>query len=554
MPISTELAREIFLIQAWHIGALVFLFWVNGVIYRNALPGVLKNSYLILQGLLYIWIIAKMLKTVAPSDSLRWGFIVLQYAGVSFIGPAYFIFSWIYRFKKVPSPKAMYGMLFVSMCFFVFIAFNPYHHLFYATYDFYQDTFGKGYYLFIAYQYTLLGLAVIINIWGVLRSAHSDVLLAVVALPSVAFNMLYSFGFVNPLFDITPILMSVSLVVFGFAAFKGDFIGVLPMARLKLIQWINDPIVVTYCNTIRKHIMNQHAANLRKGSDNNGSTSANDGTCTHEMIVWSHNFPPSQSLATEFCHNDHYYTLLSHKKKNRFQIRHYIDSTEIKKLQSTLQAKSLELQQSLDLLEKENQQNMVAIKNKVIQHSQRTVHDILGHSLTVVLCRLRQSKHNTIVANIRKEATSILNQAYVELQSKLQAHQDVQLDAAQSISIALQPLIRQSLDVVTISYYQSGSEYALPSSLVDELYQCTREAITNALKHGKAQTIQIMVGYQLSRIKLWIVDDGIGCSSVHFGSGLSLMEQGLVKWNGVLRCAFEAGKGFQVTITVPINQ
>lgn len=521
MPISAELAREIFLIEIWHIGALIFLFWINGFFYRNATPGILKNSYLLLQSLIYLWIVAKILKTVAPNETLRWGFIILQYLGISFIGPIYFIFSWIFLFKEKPSNKLIVPILFISFFFFIFIALNPFHHLFYSTYNFYRDTFGIGYYYFIGYQYSLLGLAVILNMWGVFRSVLSDILLALVALPSIIYNILYSFDFLTPLFDITPILMSISLVVFGFAAFKNDFMGALPIARFKFIQIINDPIIVTKSNGV---------------------------------ILWSYNYPKSIPLNTEFYYNNRFYTLLSHKKKKGFEIRHYIDITEIKQLQKSLQVMSLEIKKSINKLEYENNKKINSIKNNVIQNSRRNLHDILGHSLTVVLCMLRQSKNNPEnLTAVRDKMSKIIDKAYLECKSKLKNQDNIKMDSSQSLTITLQPLIKQSLDVVSISYYVKGSEKPLPNSIVNELYQCTREAITNALKHGKATHIEIMIAYEPEQIRLWVIDNGIGCNSIHFGNGLSLMQHGLDKWKGVLRCSSEPGEGFQLTYLIPIN-
>ena len=140
-------AQDIFRIQLFHLAALTLILWINSNLILRTQKSELLKRYLFLQACLIIWIICKMLKTIAPDITLRWIFIVIQYTGVSFVGVSSFHFVYYLIFRRNPRKAILLCLYSLSFINFSIISTNPLHYLFYNTFDFYGDTFGPLFYL-----------------------------------------------------------------------------------------------------------------------------------------------------------------------------------------------------------------------------------------------------------------------------------------------------------------------------------------------------------------------------------------------------------------------
>jgi signal transduction histidine kinase len=106
---------------------------------------------------------------------------------------------------------------------------------------------------------------------------------------------------------------------------------------------------------------------------------------------------------------------------------------------------------------------------------------------------------------------------------------------------------------------------ALPKPLkkhVQEvLFQAVRELLVNVAKHARASEVRIISGYEKSRIRILVVDDGKGFDpSTSFspnpktgGFGLMIVRSRLGLIGGHLYVDSHAGVGTSVTITLPLN-
>ncbi|MEW6131104.1 MAG: two-component regulator propeller domain-containing protein [Acidobacteriota bacterium] len=105
----------------------------------------------------------------------------------------------------------------------------------------------------------------------------------------------------------------------------------------------------------------------------------------------------------------------------------------------------------------------------------------------------------------------------------------------------------------------SGVPQTLSSSLENNLLRIGQEAITNALKHAKPQTIKIELAYEPDLVRLRVIDDGCGfdCKNVasadegHFGL-IGMRER--IEWlKGELRFQTAPGSGTEVIAVVPVK-
>ncbi|MBV9008923.1 MAG: hypothetical protein JO354_07130 [Verrucomicrobia bacterium] len=89
--------------------------------------------------------------------------------------------------------------------------------------------------------------------------------------------------------------------------------------------------------------------------------------------------------------------------------------------------------------------------------------------------------------------------------------------------------------------------------IATQLYRIAHEAVTNALKHAKARTIQIHLDADHSETTLTVADDGVGICTEPFnrgGLGLSLMRHGAASINSDLQVRRGANGGTIVTCHV----
>jgi PAS domain S-box-containing protein len=101
-----------------------------------------------------------------------------------------------------------------------------------------------------------------------------------------------------------------------------------------------------------------------------------------------------------------------------------------------------------------------------------------------------------------------------------------------------------------------GSERLTPF-VRQELYQIAQEALNNALKHARAQTVRVLLDFQESATRLEVSDDGSGFEPAEAdrGGGLGLrgMRERAQAIGGTLAVETAPGKGTTVHITVPAD-
>lgn len=597
---SAALGREIFYIEIWHFAALLVILGVNSWFYRNAEKNGLFYRYLMLQGALLLWVISKMLKSVAPTEALRWSAIVSQYLGVSFLGPFFFLFAWHYVYGRdlaVGRRLILYGL---SFFFFLVMATNPYHHLFYATYTFYRDTFGPVFFGLSFYTYLLILVSTLLFLHGMRRrhgaggaggagrssgadgaigagtpgtsgrsggtggadgdsgvgqssgvgtssasgmsGTSGDLFVALSAVLPLLINAAYTYNLFKQRFDYTPLFMTLSLAFFGLAAFRSRFLGVLPAAWKSLFMELEDPLILTGRGGKVRRVMK-----------------LTPGTRPQEKIV----------------QGGRIYRLHREKKGRRRSLYHYVDVTSIEELKQALVEKNRQLESAIEEIRRRNRKTLELMKADLLNRSRRELHDILGHSLTQVIYLLRLEKLETPLPEPEKGygghwgegchggkgcdrdeschgdrslIRTILTDGLTRLEGSLRG----EVREGNSLSIALGGLLNSFyLPEVSVEFLLRGNERPLPEELVGELTGCCREGITNAVKHGKAERIDLVLLYGTKKLALLLHDNGSGCTDCRRGNGLSLMEEGLSRFDGSLATRSEPEEGYQLTIRIP---
>lgn len=103
---------------------------------------------------------------------------------------------------------------------------------------------------------------------------------------------------------------------------------------------------------------------------------------------------------------------------------------------------------------------------------------------------------------------------------------------------------------------QVRDEVALPPAVEEQLYRLAQEALSNATRHSRAQSVRIRLGSEGERVVLEIEDDGIGFdpSRPRPGHlGMRSMLQRAQALGGTLEVASQPGAGTCVRASVPLR-
>jgi signal transduction histidine kinase len=97
----------------------------------------------------------------------------------------------------------------------------------------------------------------------------------------------------------------------------------------------------------------------------------------------------------------------------------------------------------------------------------------------------------------------------------------------------------------------NGSYTILPTDHLQALFRLCQEALTNALRHGKADQIDIVMNFTESRVKVLITDNGVGCRKIVKGYGLTGMEERITGLGGTIHYGSDGESGFNIFVELP---
>lgn len=207
-------------------------------------------------------------------------------------------------------------------------------------------------------------------------------------------------------------------------------------------------------------------------------------------------------------------------------------------------------QEKLDAAERRNSALAVAAERERIG---RDLHDILGHSLTVIAMNAqvaqRLSEQDPTAARERMAAVeTTARQALADVRATASTMRQVRL--ASELSSARSVLVASDIRAET-----PASLPALDDATSEALGYAVREVVTNVVRHAGAATCTITIGESDGAVTLSVRDDGVGLAAARKthhqdGTGLDGLGTRLSAVGGSIT-AEDAGPGTAVTATVP---
>jgi signal transduction histidine kinase len=164
----------------------------------------------------------------------------------------------------------------------------------------------------------------------------------------------------------------------------------------------------------------------------------------------------------------------------------------------------------------------------------RDLHDIAGHKLTALKLQLSVGLRNHAVASsqILERCFTLADELLTDIRSIVSTLRDNErIDLRQAL-IALDPGIPD----INIVFAIEPDMIILDIEKAETLLRCAQEGITNALRHGHASEIKVVLQQSAVEVTLTVEDDGDNLidGNIKFGHGLIGLQERLQQIDGSL--------------------
>ena len=195
----------------------------------------------------------------------------------------------------------------------------------------------------------------------------------------------------------------------------------------------------------------------------------------------------------------------------------------------------------------------------------REIHDTLGHTLTGIIMGADASLALMEVApeESKKRIQVVAQTARNGLTDVRRSIKALRPDALEHYSLtqALEGLV-ENFRLTTsarIDYFREAEEWELATDEEDALYRVVQEGLTNAVRHGKADRIEIRITRTGDVVTVSVRDNGTGCDVLEEGFGLRHMRERLEMLGGSLtygnleKDAEDGYTGFFITVCLAVR-
>jgi two-component system, NarL family, sensor histidine kinase DesK len=181
----------------------------------------------------------------------------------------------------------------------------------------------------------------------------------------------------------------------------------------------------------------------------------------------------------------------------------------------------------------------------------RDLHDLLGHSLSVIV--LKSELAGRLAATAPERAAS-------EVGDIERVARDALREVRDAVAGYRQPGLGQELESAPATLAAAGVEArveslagTLPAPIDGTLAWAVREGVTNVVRHSRARSASIRVVRQDDEVELELLDDGVGCDGCADGNGLrGLRERAAARGGSVVHGAGPDG-GFRLAVRLPLT-
>lgn len=186
----------------------------------------------------------------------------------------------------------------------------------------------------------------------------------------------------------------------------------------------------------------------------------------------------------------------------------------------------------------------------------RDVHDTLGHTMTVLITQLKVVSilFDSEPDNARKkvgEMIRVAREGLNELRRSISGLRSGRLEEDNPENALARLVSDFEAAGMKIDLTVNGTAAGMSFDGFQAVFRICQEALTNSLRHGRAENVAIVLNFTGERAKLLIKDDGCGCGTIKKGFGLTGMEERVKNLGGYIRYGSDGEKGFNIFAEIP---
>ena len=163
----------------------------------------------------------------------------------------------------------------------------------------------------------------------------------------------------------------------------------------------------------------------------------------------------------------------------------------------------------------------------------REIHDSVGHSLSTIIIQLgaisKLSEENSPqVSQMSAQLREFAVKGLQEVRTVVHDLKPEQL-TKQQLTVALEEFIYETKQHsgVEFVFRQNKPTFQLTKEQELTIFRGVQEATTNAIRHGKATKITLLMMYSANELIVTIMDNGVGASAISLEGGLKALEERL---------------------------
>ncbi len=220
-----------------------------------------------------------------------------------------------------------------------------------------------------------------------------------------------------------------------------------------------------------------------------------------------------------------------------------------------------ELQKALRLQQEQATINILQAEENERKRIASDLHDGVGQLMTAALMNMKAASQND---NINMEEKTILFYKALELLSE--SCNEVRMVSHKMMPNALlkkgllnavRDFVQQlSTETIKINVSATGLDTPLPDVTETILFRVIQESVSNAIKHSKAERLDINIHKDEKEITLMIEDNGVGFNkenlSENDGIGIKNITSRVEYLKGTIDISSSEGKGTLIAIHIPL--
>ena len=186
----------------------------------------------------------------------------------------------------------------------------------------------------------------------------------------------------------------------------------------------------------------------------------------------------------------------------------------------------------------------------------REIHDNVGHALSTIVIQLGAIEK---MCSINKEEASSMarnlagfaKESMESVRAAVKAMKPREFDEYEGI-IAISEMIKnfEKLTGVKVKLRVSDRVWKLNSDQTMVIYRIIQEFLSNSIRHGKATEVNVFINFMDTQLRVHLKDNGIGCSSIKPGTGLTGIKERVEVFGGDIEYFSKEGCGFELVVNM----